>query len=425
MRKLLLIIGTLFFTSLIVKSQAPEKISYQAILRDASNNLIANKTVSMQISILQGSVNGTASYIETHKPTTNLNGLISIEIGFGTPVSGTLGSINWINGPYFIKTETDPLGGSSYTITGASQLMSVPYALYAKSSGSSTPGPAGLNSLVKTTIEAAGVNCTTGGIKMEYGIDVNNNQILESGEVNGSVTKFICNGALGTSGKNSLTNTTQEVIGENCNSGGIKVEYGIDANANNLLDPNEIDQTLTKFICNGNPGKNALMNTIIEAAGLNCTDGGIKLEVGLDTNSNGILEANEVNTAQTKFICNSSAMGIASPTVTTDAVSNITSSSVTLGGHVSFTSSSAIVAKGVIVSAVDPIPNRSSGYYVSGPGTGVFTINATNNFDNNGDGKIDNNDIIFQPNTTYYVRAYVSTENEVVFLGNVVTFQLK
>jgi len=73
-------------------------------------------------------------YIERHFPLTNDNGLISIEIGGGTVVSGSFASIDWTNGPYFIKTETDLDGGANYTITGTSQLLSVPYALYAKTS---------------------------------------------------------------------------------------------------------------------------------------------------------------------------------------------------------------------------------------------------------------------------------------------------
>src|SRR5690554_566777 len=86
----------------------------------------------MQISILQGSASGTAVYVETQTPTSNANGLVSLEIGAGTVVSGDFTTIDWANGPYFIKTETDPTGGTSYTITGTSQLLSVPYALHAK-----------------------------------------------------------------------------------------------------------------------------------------------------------------------------------------------------------------------------------------------------------------------------------------------------
>jgi uncharacterized protein (TIGR02145 family) len=112
--------------------QSPEKISYQAVVRDATNKLVINQAIGIQISILQGSVNGTEVYIETHTPTSNANGLVSVEIGNGTIVSGDFASINWANGPYFIKTETDPTGGTNYTIIGTNQLVSVPYALHAK-----------------------------------------------------------------------------------------------------------------------------------------------------------------------------------------------------------------------------------------------------------------------------------------------------
>src|SRR5688572_25027130 len=86
----------------------------------------------MQISILQGSPTGTSVYVETQTPTTNANALVSTEIGSGTVVSGDFTTIDWANGPYYIKTETDPAGGTSYSITGTSQLLTVPYALYSK-----------------------------------------------------------------------------------------------------------------------------------------------------------------------------------------------------------------------------------------------------------------------------------------------------
>ena len=113
-------------------AQAPEKMSYQAVIRNSSDALVANQAVGMKISILQGSASGTAVYVETQTPTTNINGLVSLEIGAGTPVTGTFAGIDWATGPYFIKTETDPTGSTTYTIAGTSQLMSVPYALYAK-----------------------------------------------------------------------------------------------------------------------------------------------------------------------------------------------------------------------------------------------------------------------------------------------------
>lgn len=113
-------------------AQTPQKFSYQAVVRDGSSNLVTSTPVGMQISILQGSSTGTVVYVETQTPSSNVNGLVSIEIGFGTVVSGTFSTIDWSNGTYFIKTETDPTGGTNYTITGTSQLLSVPYALHAK-----------------------------------------------------------------------------------------------------------------------------------------------------------------------------------------------------------------------------------------------------------------------------------------------------
>ena len=132
----------LLFLSLSIYAQSPEKMSYQAVVRDANNTLVANQTVGMRISILQSTITGPVVYTEIHSVDTNINGLVSLEIGNGSS-SDNFSEIDWSAGPYFIKTETDPTGGSSFTIIGTSQLMSVPYAMYAKSSGSSLPGPEG------------------------------------------------------------------------------------------------------------------------------------------------------------------------------------------------------------------------------------------------------------------------------------------
>lgn len=112
-------------------AQAPNRMSYQAVIRTPSNALVINQNVGMRISILQGSASGTAVYVETHTATTNANGLVSIQIGGGTVVSGVFANIPWDNGTFFLKAETDPNGGNNYTITATSQLISVPYALHA------------------------------------------------------------------------------------------------------------------------------------------------------------------------------------------------------------------------------------------------------------------------------------------------------
>ena len=139
MKKKLLLVGALLMGAYTF-AQAPQKMSYQAVVRNGSNALVSNSPVGVKISILQGSATGTAAYIETQNVTTNANGLATFQIGNGTVVSGTIAGIDWANGPYFIKTETDPTGGTNFTIAGTSELLSVPYALY---SANGTPGPQG------------------------------------------------------------------------------------------------------------------------------------------------------------------------------------------------------------------------------------------------------------------------------------------
>lgn len=142
-------------------------------------------------------------------------------------------------------------------------------------------GTNGQNSLVKTSVESIGANCATGGVKLEYGLDANSNSILDVSEVNSSLTKFVCNGANGaqgatglqgvagvqgpvgspgpagtngTNGQNSLVKTTTELVGANCSTGGVKLEYGLDGNSNGILDISEVNSSLTKYVCNGSIG---------------------------------------------------------------------------------------------------------------------------------------------------------------------------
>ncbi len=113
-------------------AQTPQNMSYQAVVRNASGQVLANKLVGLKISIIQTEVSGVVVYSETHTPTTNDNGLIGIEIGGGTMVAGSFAEIDWTKGPYFVQSEIDTDGATNYTTTGVSQLMSVPYALHAK-----------------------------------------------------------------------------------------------------------------------------------------------------------------------------------------------------------------------------------------------------------------------------------------------------
>ena len=130
MRKLLALI---FFLIVFVEAmaQVPQKISYQAVVRNSSNALIVNQTIGLRVSVIQGSAIGTAVYVERQSPVTNASGVISVVIG-NNPLGLSFSSINWINGPFYLKTEIDPTGSNNYTISGISELLSVPYSLYAQ-----------------------------------------------------------------------------------------------------------------------------------------------------------------------------------------------------------------------------------------------------------------------------------------------------
>jgi hypothetical protein len=134
MKKLLsflsLALGIITALPILAQTSSPEMFNYQAIVRDNSGSIVSNQNVSFRMSIEKG---GTPEYVETHSGSTNDFGLVSLMIGQGTPVSGSMNTIDWANGPYSIKVEVDPAGGSSYAVLSTTQLVSVPYALHALS----------------------------------------------------------------------------------------------------------------------------------------------------------------------------------------------------------------------------------------------------------------------------------------------------
>ena len=133
MAYLLATVGTL--------AQVPQKISYQAIVRDAAGKLMIDANIGIRITILQGNTEGSSVYVESHTAQSNTHGVVSVQIGAGTNAAGSIGSIEWSQSPYFIKAEIDPQGGVNYRITVMSELVSVPYALF--SPHQSIAGPEG------------------------------------------------------------------------------------------------------------------------------------------------------------------------------------------------------------------------------------------------------------------------------------------
>ena len=147
-------------TSNFAWAQAPQGFNYQALVRDASANAIVSQDVNMRFTIHADSVNGNAEYIETQHKVTSPQGIITVIMGGGNVVIGNFAGINWGAGPKFMQVEMDITGGNNFVDMGTSQLMSVPYALYA---ANSQVGPTGATGATGAT-GPDGPNGPTGAI---------------------------------------------------------------------------------------------------------------------------------------------------------------------------------------------------------------------------------------------------------------------
>ena len=136
-----IILSLALFVSFLLNAQAPQGVNYQAVIRNTNGTTVNNAAVGLRLNILQGSATGTVVYSESFSETTSNIGLVNVVLGQGNVLSGTFSSINWGAGPYFLEIAADANGGTNYTVMGAQQMMSVPYALYAENSA--TPGPQG------------------------------------------------------------------------------------------------------------------------------------------------------------------------------------------------------------------------------------------------------------------------------------------
>lgn len=129
MRTLLSICFCLSILSTI-QAQSPERIPYQAVIRNSQGELLADQAVSVRFQLRQSTVDGTVVYSETFNTNTTNIGLVNLEIGAGSPVQGTFPDIDWSEGPYFLEIGYDLDGGDQYTLMGTTQLVSVPYSLH-------------------------------------------------------------------------------------------------------------------------------------------------------------------------------------------------------------------------------------------------------------------------------------------------------
>ena len=316
MKKILILL--LLFTNYCFSQNSG--ITYQAVVYNPNGEELpgvdnpyaplTNRNICLQFGIIDNT--GTLEYQEQVQVTTDNFGMVNLLIGTSSQTGGySLGfnGIEWSASAKFLKVDIDIQGScSNFEELSNQPFTYVPFAYY--SPASDIPGPAGedgFKSLINTTDEPAGSNCVNGGFKIEVGIDSNNNNILDFDEIDNSLTRFVCDvedGVDGEVGLKSLINTIDEPAGVNCVNGGTRIEVGIDTNNNNILDIDEIDTSLTRFICNGEVAVKTLINSIAEEPGDNCINGGVKIEIGEDTNANNILDTDEVEESLTRYVCN-------------------------------------------------------------------------------------------------------------------------
>ena len=261
--------------TLITNAQAPQGFNYQATVRNSAGALIVNQNVLVKFNVYQNAANGTIVYSENQSVTTDDLGHINLVVGQGTSNAGTFTNINWGSGSYFLGIELNT--GSGYLDMGTTQLMSVPYALYSSNGTPGPQGPAGPQGI-------QGIAGPTGadgpqGLPGTNGV----NGATGAQGVTGPQGPIGLTGAAGATGLQGI----QGLTGAN-GAQGIQGEAGPTGATGS----------------NGADGKNPIIKTSTEAAGVNCTTGGTKVEVGLDTNSNGVLDTAEINTTLTRYVCN-------------------------------------------------------------------------------------------------------------------------
>jgi len=260
---------TLLFVNIFFsQSVPPEKINYQMVIRNNSNSLVTNTNVGIRVRIHSGfPTPNNIVYQETHSLNTNYQGLVNFIIGGGQNPSTSFANINWgaSNTQYWLDMGVAIGGGANYQPYGSQQFVSVPYALYAKTAGA----------ILSKWMNGNGVPANNLGIQGDYYLDdltgnvynkVPNNQqppqlqwllvanITGPQGLAGAAGAQGQAGAQGANGLNALTKTTVEPAGANCATGGVKLEFGPDANVNGILDAGEIVPALTKYVCNGAVG---------------------------------------------------------------------------------------------------------------------------------------------------------------------------
>ena len=286
-------------------------ITYQAVVYNPNGEELpgvdnpyaplTNRNICLQFGIIDNT--GALEYQEQVQVTTDNFGMVNLLIGTSTQTGGYSSGFNgieWSADAKFLKVDLDIKGScSNFEELSNQPFTYVPFAYY--SPASDIPGPQGPQGETGPQGEAGAVGAVGAvGAQGPQGIQGSTGPQGSPGPQGIPGVQ----GADGVAGVKSLINTTEESSGPNCDSGGTKIEVGLDTNNNNILDPDEIDDSLTRFICNGEVAIKTLINSIAEEPGDNCTNGGVKIEVGEDANFNGVLETDEIDDSLTRYVCN-------------------------------------------------------------------------------------------------------------------------
>jgi len=382
MKKLIFSIALLFF-GVAVLAQSPNLMSYQAIIRNASNQLIVNAPIGVRVSVLQGSATGTVVFRETYNPnpTTNSNGLLGLNIGSGLSIIGSFAQVNWSQGPYFVQVEADPSGGTNYSISSVSQLLSVPYALHAKTADvPGLPGPQG-------PIGQTGPTGPQGpiGLTGPQGPAGNDGAIGPQG-IQGVQGPVGSPGPQGSTGPSGVGVTQTQVIGDSLF---ITLSNGLLLNAGHVRGLQGVPGSQGPIGLTGPAGPQGPIGLTgpqgsfpsgTQPGEINYWNGTTWVSVPPGTRGQFLVFCDGIPT-----------WGGCLPQVTTSPIIIITSSGAKTGGNVSSDGGSQVTARGVVYGTTVN-PTLSNSFTTNGTGTGLFTSVLTG----------------LSPLTTYYFRAYAT-----------------
>ena len=390
MKKLFAILICLSWMIGSLAAQTPNAFKYQAVVRNDAGQIIVNQAVGFRISILQNSASGAVVYSEEHTTQTNAFGLVNLEIGNGTILSGSFSAIDWGTDSYFVKIELDASNNGSFSEMGTSQLLAVPYALYASQAGNGFSG-SWLDLTNKPMEIILSASPVSGNIVYFDGATW---QLLPKG-LNGQTLRLDNGipswGEPGYALPMVTTNAVTDVLQNGATSGGNVIATGY-------------SNISVRGICwSTSQNPTVADSKTNEAAGIGTFASTLS---GLLTNTTYYARAYATNAAGTAYgnqVIFKTFLNVVFPTVTTKAITNITANAVTSGGNVTATGGGEVTERGVCWSDhQNPIVTDSK--TSDGTGTGQFQSQIA--------GLIPG---------TYYARAY-ATNSAGTGYGNMVTF---